>query len=115
MQRGRPWVRMKIAACLDGRTALDNGAASGSPRRRRAATGTPGARAPCAVLTGIGTVLEDNPRLDVRLVRNAAAAAARGGRLPAARRRPVRASSRATGEVLVATATAAEPRARALR
>ncbi|MDF1483648.1 bifunctional diaminohydroxyphosphoribosylaminopyrimidine deaminase/5-amino-6-(5-phosphoribosylamino)uracil reductase RibD [Ramlibacter sp. H39-3-26] len=68
MQRGVPWVRMKLAASLDGRTALPDGQSqwiTGAAARRdghawRARAG--------AVLTGIGTVLEDNPRLDVRLV-----------------------------------------------
>ncbi len=68
MIRKTPWVRMKIAASLDGATALENGQSQWitSPEARtdghawRARAG--------AVLTGIGTVLEDNPRLDVRLV-----------------------------------------------
>jgi diaminohydroxyphosphoribosylaminopyrimidine deaminase / 5-amino-6-(5-phosphoribosylamino)uracil reductase len=67
MRRGRPWVRIKIAMSLDGRTALANG-------RSRWITGEPArhdvqewrARS-SAVLTGIGTVLADDPRLDVRL------------------------------------------------
>ncbi len=46
MLRGRPWVRMKIAASLDGRTALDDGQASGSPARQRVLTAMPGASAP---------------------------------------------------------------------
>jgi diaminohydroxyphosphoribosylaminopyrimidine deaminase/5-amino-6-(5-phosphoribosylamino)uracil reductase len=66
MQRGMPWVRLKTAASLDGRAALASGAS-------RWITGE-GARADVhawrarssAVLTGIGTVLADDPRLDVR-------------------------------------------------
>lgn len=68
MQRGTPWVRMKAAASLDGKTALHNGRSqwitSGAARddghwwRARA----------CAVLTGIGTVQEDNPQMNVRAV-----------------------------------------------
>jgi diaminohydroxyphosphoribosylaminopyrimidine deaminase/5-amino-6-(5-phosphoribosylamino)uracil reductase len=68
MQRGQPWVRLKIAASLDGRTALDNGASqwiTGEAARR---DGHAWRKRASAVLTGIGTVLEDNPRLDVRLV-----------------------------------------------
>jgi len=68
MQRGRPWVRMKIAASLDGRTALDNGASqwiTGEAARR---DGHAWRKRASALLTGIGTVLEDDPRLDVRLV-----------------------------------------------
>ena len=66
MTRGRPWVRMKIAASLDGRTALANGksqwitgeAARGDGHRWRARA--------CAVLTGFGTVRDDDPQLNVR-------------------------------------------------
>ncbi|KRB98099.1 diaminohydroxyphosphoribosylaminopyrimidine deaminase [Hydrogenophaga sp. Root209] len=67
MVRGTPWVRMKMAASLDGTSALDNGVSqwiTGEPAREDGHAWR--ARA-CAVLTGIGTVLEDDPRLDVRL------------------------------------------------
>lgn len=68
MKLGRPWVRLKIAASLDGKTALENGisqwitgaAARRDGHRLRARS--------CAILTGIGTVLADDPRLDVRHV-----------------------------------------------
>ena len=66
--RGRPWVRMKIAATLDGRTALANGESqwiTGSEARRDGHRWR--ARA-CALLTGVGTVRADNPRLTVREV-----------------------------------------------
>jgi len=68
MQRGIPWVRMKAAASLDGVTALGNGASQWitSPAARADAHAWR-ARA-CALLTGSGTVLADNPRLDVREV-----------------------------------------------
>ncbi len=68
MSHGRPWVRMKIAASLDGRTALANGRSqwiTGAEARRDGHAWR--ARA-CAVLTGIGTVLEDDPQLNVREV-----------------------------------------------
>lgn len=66
MTRGRPWVRMKCAASLDGRTALANGiskwitgpAARLDVQRLRARS--------CAMLTGAGTVLADDPQLNVR-------------------------------------------------
>jgi diaminohydroxyphosphoribosylaminopyrimidine deaminase / 5-amino-6-(5-phosphoribosylamino)uracil reductase len=69
MVRGRPWVRMKVAASLDGRTALPDGRSqwiTGEPAR---ADGHAWRRRASAVLTGIGTVREDDPRLDVRHVK----------------------------------------------
>ena len=66
MTRGRPWLRLKVAATLDGKTALENGQSQWitSPEARRDGHGFR-ARA-CAVLTGIGTVKEDDPQLNVR-------------------------------------------------
>ena len=66
-ERGRPWVRCKLAATLDGRTATATGesqwitgqAARADVHRLRAQAG--------AVLTGIGTLLADDPRLDARV------------------------------------------------
>jgi diaminohydroxyphosphoribosylaminopyrimidine deaminase/5-amino-6-(5-phosphoribosylamino)uracil reductase len=66
MQRGRPFVRVKLAASLDGRTALANGeskwitgeAARADVQKWRARSS--------AILTGVGTVLADNPALTVR-------------------------------------------------
>lgn len=68
MVRGRPWVRMKVAASLDGRTALDNGASQWITGEAARADGHAWRRRAGAVLTGIGTVRDDDPRLDVRLV-----------------------------------------------
>jgi diaminohydroxyphosphoribosylaminopyrimidine deaminase/5-amino-6-(5-phosphoribosylamino)uracil reductase len=68
MIRRRPWVRMKIAASLDGRTALDNGASQWITGEAARADGHGFRKRASAVLTGIGTVLDDDPRLDVRLV-----------------------------------------------
>ncbi len=70
MVRKTPWVRVKIAASLDGKTALMNGKSQWitSPAARddghhwRARAG--------AILTGVGTVLADNPQLNVRLSPN---------------------------------------------
>lgn len=66
MVRQRPWVRLKVAASLDGRTALDNGVSQWitSPAARE--DGQHWRARASAVLTGIGTVLDDDPRLDVR-------------------------------------------------
>ncbi|MBE0613947.1 MAG: bifunctional diaminohydroxyphosphoribosylaminopyrimidine deaminase/5-amino-6-(5-phosphoribosylamino)uracil reductase RibD [Burkholderiales bacterium] len=68
MRRGRPWVRMKIAASLDGRTALANGRSQWitGPEARR--DGHAWRARACAVLTGIGTVRDDDPQLNVREV-----------------------------------------------
>jgi diaminohydroxyphosphoribosylaminopyrimidine deaminase/5-amino-6-(5-phosphoribosylamino)uracil reductase len=66
--RGRPWVRLKAAATLDGRTALANGVSqwiTGAEARRDGHRWR--ARA-CAILTGIGTVKADDPQLTVREV-----------------------------------------------
>jgi diaminohydroxyphosphoribosylaminopyrimidine deaminase / 5-amino-6-(5-phosphoribosylamino)uracil reductase len=67
MVRGVPWVRLKIAASLDGQTALADGRSqwiTGEPAR---ADGHAWRARAGAILTGIGTVLDDDPRLDVRL------------------------------------------------
>ena len=67
MSRGRPWVRLKTAASLDGKTALQNGTSKWiTGAAARADVQTWRARA-CAILTGSGTVLADDPRMDVRL------------------------------------------------
>ncbi|MDP2448639.1 MAG: bifunctional diaminohydroxyphosphoribosylaminopyrimidine deaminase/5-amino-6-(5-phosphoribosylamino)uracil reductase RibD [Polaromonas sp.] len=68
MIRKTPWVRMKVAASLDGKTALDNGKSQWITSDAARTDGHAWRARSCAVLTGIGTVLEDNPRLDVRLV-----------------------------------------------
>jgi len=67
MVRGTPWVRMKIAASLDGQTALANGESQWITSEDARADGHAWRARAGAVLTGIGTVLEDDPRLDVRL------------------------------------------------
>ncbi len=67
MTQGLPWITGKLAASLDGRTALASGesrwitseAARADVHRHRAASS--------AVLTGVGTVLQDDPRLDARV------------------------------------------------
>jgi diaminohydroxyphosphoribosylaminopyrimidine deaminase/5-amino-6-(5-phosphoribosylamino)uracil reductase len=66
MTRGRPWVRVKVAASLDGKTALANGASQWitGPAARR--DGHRWRARSCAVVTGIGTLKDDDPRLTVR-------------------------------------------------
>jgi len=68
MMRGRPWVRMKLAASLDGKTALPDGQSQWITSEEARTDGHAWRRRAGALLTGAGTVLADNPRLDVRLV-----------------------------------------------
>lgn len=68
MERKTPWVRLKIAASLDGKTALPNGNSQWITSPEARADGHAWRARACAILTGIGTVLQDRPRLDVRLV-----------------------------------------------
>ena len=68
MKRGRPWVRLKIAASLDGKTALANGVSQWITSEDARRDGHSWRARSCAVLTGIGTVQADNPQLNVRLV-----------------------------------------------
>ena len=66
MTRSRPWVRMKIAATLDGRTALENGKSQWITGPEARKDGQRWRARACAILTGIGTVKADDPRLTVR-------------------------------------------------
>jgi diaminohydroxyphosphoribosylaminopyrimidine deaminase/5-amino-6-(5-phosphoribosylamino)uracil reductase len=68
MTRGRPWVRMKIAATLDGRTALANGKSQWITGPEARKDGHRWRARACAILTGYGTVKADDPRLTVREV-----------------------------------------------
>lgn len=66
MTRGRPWLRVKTASSLDGKTALLNGESKWiTGPAARADVQAWRARA-CAILTGVGTVLADDPRMNVR-------------------------------------------------
>ncbi|RYH70409.1 MAG: bifunctional diaminohydroxyphosphoribosylaminopyrimidine deaminase/5-amino-6-(5-phosphoribosylamino)uracil reductase RibD [Alcaligenaceae bacterium] len=68
MIRGTPWVRLKTAASLDGTTALQNGVSQWITAPMARADGHVWRARACAILTGIGTVLDDDPRLDIREV-----------------------------------------------
>ena len=68
MVRGTPWVRLKAASSLDGVTALHNGQSQWITSPSARADGHAWRARACTILTGIGTVLEDNPRLNVREV-----------------------------------------------
>jgi diaminohydroxyphosphoribosylaminopyrimidine deaminase/5-amino-6-(5-phosphoribosylamino)uracil reductase len=68
MIRKTPWVRLKVAASLDGKTALLNRSSQWITSPEARADGHAWRARACAILTGVGTVLQDQPRLDVRLV-----------------------------------------------
>ena len=71
MARGRPWLRMKAAISLDGRTALADGTSQWITGEAARADGHAWRKRAGAVLTGAGTVRDDDPRLDVRHVATA--------------------------------------------
>ena len=66
MIRGTPWVRMKAASSLDGVTALHNGNSQWITSPEARADGHAWRARACTILTGIGTLLADNPHLNVR-------------------------------------------------
>jgi len=66
MTRGLPWVRMKIAASLDGKTALPDGRSQWITGPLARADGHHWRAQACAIVTGVGTVKEDDPSLNVR-------------------------------------------------
>lgn len=66
MSRGRPWVRLKTAASLDGKTALNNGLSQWITGPAARQDGHRWRARACAILTGIGTVRDDDPQLTVR-------------------------------------------------
>lgn len=68
MMTGLPWVRMKAAASLDGITALPNGTSQWITGEAARIDGHKWRARACSVLTGIGTVLADDPSLNVRHV-----------------------------------------------
>ncbi len=66
MRHGRPWVRVKIAASFDGRTALKNGESQWITGEGARKDGHRWRARSCAILTGIGSVKSDDPQLTVR-------------------------------------------------
>ncbi|HQU78138.1 MAG TPA: bifunctional diaminohydroxyphosphoribosylaminopyrimidine deaminase/5-amino-6-(5-phosphoribosylamino)uracil reductase RibD [Azonexus sp.] len=68
MTRGRPWLRLKAAASLDGKTALNNGVSQWFTGPDARQDGHRWRARACAILTGIGTVRDDDPQLNVRAV-----------------------------------------------
>jgi diaminohydroxyphosphoribosylaminopyrimidine deaminase/5-amino-6-(5-phosphoribosylamino)uracil reductase len=119
MQHGLPFVRVKLAMSLDGRTALADGASrwiSGEEARQDVQRWR--ARS-SAILTGIGTVLADDPRLDVRLAAESGAGRRQPLRvvLDSRLRTPpgARLFSSGGGEVLILTSLAGPQDARLAR
>ncbi|CAN5395562.1 bifunctional diaminohydroxyphosphoribosylaminopyrimidine deaminase/5-amino-6-(5-phosphoribosylamino)uracil reductase RibD [soil metagenome] len=68
MERGKPWVRMKSAASLDGKTALHDGSSQWITAKPAREDGHWWRARSCAIVTGIGTVLQDDPQMNVRAV-----------------------------------------------
>jgi diaminohydroxyphosphoribosylaminopyrimidine deaminase / 5-amino-6-(5-phosphoribosylamino)uracil reductase len=103
LRHGRPWIRVKVAASLDGRSALENGASQWITGEEARADGHRWRARACAILTGIGTVRQDDPRLTVRAVATSRqplkVVVDRHGDLP------ITARVLADGEVIVVTAT----------
>jgi len=66
MERGRPWLRLKAAASLDGKTALNNGQSQWITGADARQDGHRWRARACAILTGIGTIRSDDPQLNVR-------------------------------------------------
>ncbi len=92
MTRGRPWVRMKAAASLDGRTALASGESQWITGEAARADGHGWRARACAVLTGIGTVRQDDPQLTVRAIATRGSRGASSSTATARRRRRRRCS-----------------------
>ncbi len=113
MTRGRPWLRMKMAASLDGKTALENGVSQWITGPAARQDGHRWRARACAILSGIGTVRDDDPQLNVRgveIVRQPLKVVV-DSRLEL----PLRARLLHGGGVLVATASEASEKAAALR
>ncbi|HRP29255.1 MAG TPA: bifunctional diaminohydroxyphosphoribosylaminopyrimidine deaminase/5-amino-6-(5-phosphoribosylamino)uracil reductase RibD, partial [Burkholderiaceae bacterium] len=114
MSHGRPWVRMKAAISLDGRTALADGQSQWITGSAARTDGHAWRKRAGAVLTGVGTVRDDDPRLDVRLVETAR----QPQRVIVDSKLDTPATARildAPGQALIYAATPAAERAAALR
>ncbi len=68
MTRGLPWVRVKVAASMDGGTALHDGTSQWITGQAARDDGHAWRARACAILTGIGTVRDDNPQMTVRAI-----------------------------------------------
>ena len=117
MTRGRPWLRLKVAASLDGKTALNNGSSQWITGVEARADGHRWRARACAILTGIGTVRDDDPQLTVRGVDYGGNAPRRPLKVVVDSRLEIPLSARLLdgGPVIVAAAVADAVKAAALR
>jgi len=117
MTRGRPWLRLKVAASLDGKTALNNGNSQWITGAAARADGHHWRARACAILTGIGTVRDDDPQLTVRGVDYGSNAPRRPLKVVVDSRLEIPLTARLLdgGPVIVAAAAAAPEKAVALR
>ena len=119
MTKNLPFVRSKIAASLDGKTALENGVSQWITSEA-ARTDVQHWRArSCAILTGVGTVLADNPSMTVRLSSQSAGPIDIGFQpmriiVDSALKTPVNAKILQGGNVLIAFAHDADNKSEAL-
>lgn len=67
MIRKKPWVRLKVATSIDGKTALENGQSKWITSEDARKDGQKWRARACAILTGIGTIRADDPLLNVRI------------------------------------------------
>jgi len=117
MTRGRPWLRLKVAASLDGKTALNNGSSQWITAAEARADGHRWRARACAILTGIGTIRDDDPRLTVRGVDYGSNALRRPLKVVVDSRLEIQLSARLLdgGPVIVAAAVADPVKLAALR
>ena len=117
MTRGRPWLRLKVAASLDGKTALNNGNSQWITAAAARADGHRWRARACAILTGIGTVRDDDPQLTVRGVDYGSNVPRRPLKVVVDSRLEIPLTARLLdgGPVIVAAAAAAPEKAVALR
>ncbi len=117
MTRSRPWLRLKLAASLDGKTALQNGASQWLTGPAARQDGHRWRARACAILTGIGTIRHDNPQLNVRGVDNLAGALRQPLKVVVDSRLELPLDARVLGDgtLLVAAAVDAPARIAALR
>ncbi|WP_374353465.1 bifunctional diaminohydroxyphosphoribosylaminopyrimidine deaminase/5-amino-6-(5-phosphoribosylamino)uracil reductase RibD [Chitinimonas sp.] len=118
MERGRPWLRLKIAASLDGKVALANGESQWITGPQARADVQRWRARSCAMITGSGTVLADDPQLTVREIDGQPWQGRQPLRVVLDSRAQLPTSARllaAPGKVLVAVAAASEAHLQGLR